>query len=80
MNNLFDSTDVDAHQVNDMVASGALALPILAIAGGVVGAALAGQLRGVSTNLTESVIADCAHLIPLEQPAALVAQIRTFLV
>ncbi|AEF47354.1 alpha/beta hydrolase fold protein [Serratia sp. AS12] len=69
----------NARQIKDMVTENKLELPVMAIAGGIVGSALAGQLRSVTADLTEITLTDCAHLIPLEQSAALVAQLRTFL-
>ncbi|VEI18964.1 Soluble epoxide hydrolase [Serratia plymuthica] len=69
----------NARQIKDMATENKLELPVMAIAGGIVGSALAGQLRSVTADLTEITLTDCAHLIPLEQPAALVAQLRTFL-
>jgi len=69
----------DARQLTDIVAGRTAALPVLALAGGVVGDALAGQLRGVCSDLREVAVADCAHLIPLETPAELSAQLRAFI-
>ena len=69
----------NARQIKAMLTEQKTELPVMAIAGGIVGDALAGQLRGIAADLTEITVPDCAHLIPLEQPAALVAQLRTFL-
>jgi len=55
------------------------AIPTLAIAGGVVGDALARQLRPITADLTTATIQDCGHLIPLEQPDALVAALTRHL-
>lgn len=68
----------NAHQVDAVVASGRREVPVLAIAGGIVGTALAGQLRPLTSDLEEDVIEDCAHLIPLEQPMALADRLRSF--
>ncbi|SFA93589.1 Pimeloyl-ACP methyl ester carboxylesterase [Rhizobium sp. NFR07] len=68
----------NARQIDAIVAAGIPDLPILAIAGGVVGDALAGQLRPISAALQEDAIPDCAHLVPLEQPAALATKLDTF--
>jgi pimeloyl-ACP methyl ester carboxylesterase len=69
----------NARQIGAAIAGGGAELPILAIAGGIVGGALAGQLRPVSARLREVSIADCAHIIPLEQPAELARTLRSFL-
>lgn len=69
----------NAQQIEAAVAAHSRSdLPILAIAGGVVGAALAGQLRPISSNLEEQAIAGCGHLIPLEQPIVLSERLRAF--
>ncbi|ATN37040.1 alpha/beta hydrolase (plasmid) [Rhizobium sp. ACO-34A] len=69
----------NARQIDAIAQGGRSGLPILAIAGGVVGTALAGQLRPISADLQEDVIGECAHLIPLEQPQALADRLRSFL-
>jgi pimeloyl-ACP methyl ester carboxylesterase len=69
----------NARQVGEMVASGKSELPILAVAGGIVGAAIGRQLRAVSSDLTEVAIDDCAHLVPLEQPEALANALKIFI-
>lgn len=56
-----------------------LTIPTLAISGGVVGDATHAQLLGVADDLHQATIADCGHIIPLEQPASLVTALRTFL-
>jgi pimeloyl-ACP methyl ester carboxylesterase len=53
-------------------------IPILAIAGGVVGDALERQLRPITEELTAVTIPDCGHLIPLEQPDTLAGEIARF--
>lgn len=53
-------------------------VPTLAIAGGVVGDALAGQLAPLARSLATARIADCGHVIPLEQPERLAACIAPF--
>lgn len=56
-----------------------LAVPALAIAGGVVGDALGRQIELVSDHLTTASIPDCGHLIPLEKPTELLAIATEFL-
>lgn len=54
-------------------------VPTLAISGGVVGDALAGQLAPISRALTTARIPHCGHVIPLDQPDALAACISPFI-
>lgn len=67
----------NTQQINEVIET-LHQLPILAIAGGVVGTALAGQLRPIFSNLVEKQIPNCAHLIPLEQPDLLAEQLNCF--
>ena len=53
-------------------------VPTLAIAGGVVGDALARQLAPITAELVVDQIADCGHVIPLEQPERLAQRIAAF--
>lgn len=55
-----------------------LATPTLAISGGVVGDALAGQLRAVTSNLLQASVERTAHIIPEDQPDALLALLEPF--
>lgn len=69
----------NVRQIKEIATERKLKLPVMAVAGGIVGSALAGQLRSITADLTEITFTDCAHLIPLEQSADLVAQLRAFL-
>jgi pimeloyl-ACP methyl ester carboxylesterase len=55
------------------------AVPTLAVAGGVVGDALARQLAPITPALKTATIPDCGHIIPLEQPHALANALFSFL-
>jgi pimeloyl-ACP methyl ester carboxylesterase len=68
-----------ARQIARLAATRRLDVPVLAIAGGVVGGALAGQLRAVAARLSTAAIERTAHIIPEDQPEALVAQLEPFL-
>lgn len=68
----------NARQVANVVAESAPVIPTIAISGGIVGDALAGQLRFVCSDLREDAISDCAHIIPLEQPRTLAKKLRAF--
>ena len=68
----------DAAQISDALVGGRFAMPTLAIEGGLVGDATSKQLEPVSSAFSRVKIQDCGHLIPLEQPVALVAAIRDF--
>lgn len=50
----------------------------LAIAGGVVGDATAGQLAAIADSLETARIERCGHIVPLDQPEALAECITTF--
>ncbi|AHI01988.1 alpha/beta hydrolase [Kutzneria viridogrisea] len=56
-----------------------LTTPTLAIAGGAVGTALHGQLLPIADDLRCVVVPDCGHLIPEEQPEALLGHLLPFL-
>lgn len=49
---------------------GTVEQPVLAIVGGVVGAAIHGQLAPIAPNLRRVDIPDCGHIAPLDQPRA----------
>jgi pimeloyl-ACP methyl ester carboxylesterase len=68
-----------ARQIASLTASRRLDIPILAIAGGVVGGALAGQLRAVAPHLTTATLERAAHILPEDQPAELLALLEAFL-
>ncbi|MGW4060021.1 alpha/beta fold hydrolase [Amycolatopsis sp. NPDC004747] len=61
-----------ATQIAEATATGRLTVPTTAIGAHPVGNALARQLRPVTDDLTEHVIEDCGHIIPLDRPDALV--------
>ena len=52
--------------------------PTLAIVGGVVGDAIHGQLAPIAPDLTRIDIADCRHIVPLEQPQAMADALIAF--
>ncbi|MBE1496542.1 pimeloyl-ACP methyl ester carboxylesterase [Amycolatopsis lexingtonensis] len=60
-----------ARQIAEAVAAGRLTVPTTAIGAHPVGDALARQLRPVADDLTEHLIDDCGHIIPLDRPDAL---------
>lgn len=68
-----------ALQIEAAVAVHRLRVPTLAVAGGVVGDALRNQLHPIADQLTAITIEDCGHIVPLEQPAALLEAVLTFL-
>lgn len=74
----YRSLPVNARQIAATLAERPMTVPTLALEGGVVGDALSGQLRPVARDLATERIADCGHLIPLEQPDALVNALRRF--
>ncbi|MFB1485386.1 alpha/beta fold hydrolase [Corallococcus sp. RDP092CA] len=55
-----------------------LTVPTLAIAGGVVGDALARQIAPLCDHLVTARLTDTAHILPEDQPAALAALLRGF--
>ncbi|GAA5060081.1 alpha/beta hydrolase [Nocardia callitridis] len=60
-----------AHQIDAAVSTHRLTTPTTAIGAHPVGESLACQLRPITNNLTEHVIPDCGHIIPLDRPDAL---------
>ena len=69
----------NARQIQGVLDHGRVKLPTLAVGGGVVGEALFRQLVPVSDDLRGALVADCGHIIPLEQPRALLDLLRPFL-
>ena len=61
---------VNAGQIRTAVADRPFATPTLAIVGGLVGDAFYRQLQPVAGDLRRIDVADCGHLVPLEQPQA----------
>jgi pimeloyl-ACP methyl ester carboxylesterase len=68
----------NAAQIRTMAAARRTTVPTLAIAGGVVGDALHGQLVAICDDLAARHIAGCGHLIPEEQPEALATMLMPF--
>jgi pimeloyl-ACP methyl ester carboxylesterase len=68
-----------ARQIREVTRSRKLDVPTLAIAGGIVGNALAGQLHAVTTNLSTAVMDGAAHIIPEDQPEQLLSTIEPFI-
>lgn len=66
-------------QLHDAVAAQRLTAPTLAIGAHPVGAALERQLRPITDDLTGHLIADCGHIIPLDQPRELLNLLTPFL-
>ncbi len=60
-------------------AAGRLRIPTMAVGGGVVGDALRRQLAPLTDHLVGHIIPDCGHIIPEEQPEALLALLLPFL-
>ncbi|WP_072804079.1 alpha/beta fold hydrolase [Rhodococcoides yunnanense] len=53
------------------LAAARLTMPVTSVEGGVVRDALSHQMAHLADNLTRVPIADCGHIVPLEQPQAL---------
>ena len=68
-----------AAQLERAVTTARLTMPTMALGAKPVGAALARQLRPIAGDLTEHVIEDCGHIIPLHRPHALLALLHPFL-
>ncbi|AWT44698.1 MULTISPECIES: alpha/beta fold hydrolase [Streptomyces] len=68
-----------AAQIERAVSGDRLTVPTLAVGSHPVGGALARQLRPFADDLTEHLVADCGHIIPLHRPAELLAVLRPFL-
>ncbi len=69
----------NARQINAVVESSRLKVPTMAISGGFVGKALQQQLEPIADDLVGQMVPNCRHLIPLEQPEALVHLLTGFL-
>lgn len=68
-----------ARQISDAAARGRLTRPTMAIGAHPVGLNLARQLRPITDDLTEHVIDDCGHIIPLDRPGTLTPLLTAFL-
>ncbi|MEO5778512.1 MAG: alpha/beta hydrolase, partial [Arthrobacter oryzae] len=62
---------INADQIAKAISSARLRVPTIAIGGGVVGPALAGQLEAVTDDLRSNLLPDVGHIIPLDAPEAL---------
>jgi pimeloyl-ACP methyl ester carboxylesterase len=68
-----------AAQIAEATAQSRLTVPTLAIGAYPVGPALARQLSPVTDDLTEHLLPDTGHIIPLHRPAELLDLLRPFL-
>jgi pimeloyl-ACP methyl ester carboxylesterase len=68
-----------AAQIAEATAQSRLTVPTLAIGAYPVGPALARQLSPVTDDLTEHLLPDTGHIIPLHRPAELLGLLRPFL-
>ncbi|MCW4457669.1 alpha/beta fold hydrolase [Microbacterium sp. MPKO10] len=68
-----------AEQLVVAAAAAKLTVPTLAIGAETVGSALADQLRPIAVDLTEALIEDSGHIIPIDQPDALLDELGPFL-
>lgn len=66
-------------QVAAAVTTDRLRIPTLALGAGSVGPALSRQLAPVTDSLTDHMIPDCGHIVPLDRPEALLAHMLPFL-
>lgn len=69
-----------ARQIQAATAGRRLTTPVLAIGAQPVGPALYHQLKRVADDVTGHTIAECGHIIPLDQPEALLGALTDFLV
>lgn len=69
----------NAARIDELTRSGRLTMPVLAIGAAPVGPALAAQLRGIADDLAAVQFDDCGHLVPLDAPDRLLAELRPFL-
>ncbi|MFC5677075.1 alpha/beta fold hydrolase [Aeromicrobium endophyticum] len=76
---LYRAGSANAQAVSAALRTSRLTMPTLAVSGGVVGAAIGAQLTTVADDLHQASVDDCGHIIPLEQPAALVDILRRFM-
>jgi pimeloyl-ACP methyl ester carboxylesterase len=70
---------VSARQIGDAAARGRLTMPTMAIGAHPVGRNLANQLHPIADDLTEHLIDDCGHIIPLDHPGRLTPLLTAFL-
>ncbi|MBN9562938.1 MAG: alpha/beta hydrolase [Alphaproteobacteria bacterium] len=78
--NQFAAFDQDARDNRAFVATGKLAMPVLAVGGEKsFGPTMAVVMRAAATDVEELVIPDAGHWLMEEQPAATIAAIRAFL-
>lgn len=69
----------NGRQISAVLADrGSVEQPTLAIVGGVVGDAIYGQLAPIAPDLRRVDIADCRHIVPLEQPPAFAEALIAF--
>lgn len=68
-----------ARQLAALTQARRLDVPTLAIAGGAVGDALAGQLAAIAPQLSTAAIPRAVHILPEEQPDAVIALLAPFL-
>ncbi|HVO53836.1 MAG TPA: alpha/beta hydrolase [Solirubrobacterales bacterium] len=66
-------------QLVDALRDRRLTVPTMAIGAKPIGSTLAMQLEPVADDLSSHLIEDCGHIVPLEQPAALLELIEPFL-
>jgi len=76
---LYRAAPANVRDVAAALTASRLTVPTLAISGGVIGDALHSQLVGVADDLRRASVDDCGHIVPLEQPDALVAALEEFL-
>ncbi len=69
----------NARLIAAATAASRLRVPTLALGAGSVGSALHRQLSTVADDLIGRVIPDCGHIIPLDRPEALLAEVVPFL-
>lgn len=65
---LYRTLPANARLIRDAIAEAPLSMPVLAMTGGVVGDAIARQLKNVATDLKVVPIEGAGHLVPLDQP------------
>ncbi|MDC0677409.1 alpha/beta fold hydrolase [Sorangium atrum] len=68
-----------ARQIASITSARRLDIPTLAIAGGVIDGALAGQLQGVAPHLATATIDNAAHILPEDQPETLLSLLEPFI-
>ncbi|APR79206.1 putative hydrolase [Minicystis rosea] len=70
---------MNAALIADAVADRRIEVPVLALGGNVVGDALHRQLAPISDDLRGAVLPRCGHIVPVDAPEALLAQLGSFL-